>query len=360
MRPPKHRTPINLKTLPRAKREVLRQQAFAAFKAGRNAYAVSKELNLNESCVDNWFARFRQEGESALKERRRGPAPETKASLTTEEVRRLLKAVTGTTPDQLMFDFALWSSRAVVAFVEKKFKKHICRRTARRYLQRLGFTYQCPIRRAREQNAAAVETWLNQTYPQIKREAAANSAKILWADEATVQVGGIKPRGYAPRGRPPILRTTGNRSTRCNMISAVGNRGELMFMTFKDSMNVDIFKLFIGQVIKEVGGPVTMIVDNLKVHHAKCLEDWLKERKEKDSFTLKYLPSYSPELNPDEYLNRDVKAGLAERALPADAKSVTDAVVKHLTGRKQNPEKVRNLFKKEEVRYAAADNLPEA
>ena len=144
------------------------------------------------------------------------------------------------------------------------------------------------------------------------------------------------------------------------MISAVGNRSELMFMTFKDSMNVDIFKLFIGQVIKEVGGPVTMIVDNLKVHHAKCLEDWLKERKEKDSFTLKYLPSYSPELNPDEYLNRDVKAGLAERALPADAKSVTDAVVKHLTGRKQNPEKVRNLFKKEEVRYAAADNLPEA
>ena len=132
-----------------------------------------------------------------------------------------------------------------------------------------------------------------------------------------------------------------------------------MFMTFEGGMNVDIFKKFILQVIREVGGPVTMIVDNLKVHHANCLADWLEERKEADSFALEYLPSYSPELNPDEYLNRDVKAGLAERALPADSRAVTDAVVKHLAGRKQNPEKVRNLFKKAEVRYAAADDLDE-
>lgn len=356
MRLPKNRRPINLKSLPRAKREVFRRQAFAAFKAGKKAYSVAKDLNLNESCVDNWYARFRREGDSALKEHRRGPAPETKASLSAEEVQALLKAVTGTTPDQLMFDFALWSSRAVVAFVAKKFGKRICRRTARRYLQRLGFTYQCPIRRAREQNAAAVDTWLKQTYPRIKAEAARISAKILWADEATVQVGGIKPRGYAKRGQPPILRTTGNRSVRCNTISAIGNRGDLMFMTFDGSMNVDIFKQFILRTIKEVGGPVTMIVDNLKVHHANCLADWLKERKEKDSFSLEYLPSYSPELNPDEYLNRDVKAGLAERALPANSKAVCAAVVEHLEGRKRTPEKVRNLFKKPEVRYAAAED----
>jgi len=359
MRPPKNRTPINLKSLPRAKREVFRQQAYAAFKSGKKAYAVAKGLNLNESCVDNWYARFRQEGDRAVTERRRGPVPETKAALTAEEVQELLSAVTGTTPDQLMFDFALWSSRAVVAYVAKKFKKRICRRTARRYLQRLGFTYQCPIQRAREQNAAAVNTWLTQTYPRIKAEAAANSARILWADEATVQVGGIKPRGCSKRGRPPVLRTTGNRSVRCNTISAVGNRGDLMFMTFEGSMNVEIFKTFILQVIKEVAGPVTMIVDNLKVHHANCLGEWLKERRERDSFTLEYLPSYSPELNPDEYLNRDVKAGLAERALPKDAKAVNAAVADHLSARKNTPEKVRNLFKKSEVCYAAADEESE-
>ncbi|MBR3087086.1 MAG: virulence RhuM family protein, partial [Kiritimatiellae bacterium] len=59
MRLPKNRRPINLKSLPRAKREVFRRQAFAAFKAGKKAYSVAKGLNLNESCVDNWYARFR-------------------------------------------------------------------------------------------------------------------------------------------------------------------------------------------------------------------------------------------------------------------------------------------------------------
>jgi len=111
MRPPKCRTPINLKTLSREKREVYRQQAYAGFTSGKKAYAVAKELNLNESCVDNWYLRFRSEGSSALQERRRGPVPQTNAMLEEQEVQVLLKAVTGSTPDQLMFDFALWSSR---------------------------------------------------------------------------------------------------------------------------------------------------------------------------------------------------------------------------------------------------------
>ncbi len=162
----------------------------------------------------------------------------------------LLKAVTGSTPDQLLFDFALWSSRTVVAYVVKKFKKRIFRRTARRYLRRLGFTYQCSVRRAREQNPAAM---LHSTYPRIKAEAKLDSARVLWADEAAVQVGGIKPRDYSERGRPPVLHATAKRSARRNMISAVCNKGDLMFMVYDGSMNVDVFKQFFTQVVKEGG-----------------------------------------------------------------------------------------------------------
>ena len=59
---------------------------------------------------------------------------------------------------------------------------------------------------------------------------------------------------------------------------------QLMFMPFAGGMNVDILKKFILQVIKEAGGSVAMIVDNLKVHHANCLTYWQKERKEKDLY----------------------------------------------------------------------------
>ena len=347
--------PINLKSLPKAKREQLRIAAFQAFQQKRTAYAVAKELQLNESCVGAWFRKFAKDGETATVEKKRGPSVSPHATLTIKERAVLVKAITGSTPDQLMFDFALWSSRAVVAFVRRRFHKDMGRRAARRCLQRLGFTYQCPIRRAREQNPKKVAEWLNVEYPRIKAEARRNNAKIMWGDEATVQVGGLRPRGFAKRGEPPVLRTSGNRSVRCNMISAVGNCGDLVFMTFTDSMNVAKFKRFIAQLIKEIGRPVTLIVDNLKVHHAKVMSEWLSAKKEKCGFVLEYLPSYSPELNPDEYLNRDVKANLAERALPKNALAIRSAVKRHLKSRKKDTASVRRLFDKKEVRYAAAD-----
>ncbi len=346
---------INVKALPKAKREELRRQAFAGCQAKETAYSVARRLHVNLSCVYNWFTRFKKEGEAVVEERPRGPQKLCGCILEKDEMDKMLRAVTGSTPDQLMFDFALWSSRAVVAYVKKHFGKTICRRTARRYLQRLGFTYQRPIRRAREQNPVAVAQWLDTSYPRIKAEAKANGAKILWGDEATVQVGSVHPRGYSPRGVSPVLRTTANRSIRCNMISAVGNKGDLVFMTFKDAMNVETFKTFITKLIAEFKCPLTLIVDNLKVHHAKCLDDWFVERRKKDGFRIEYLPSYSPELNPDEYLNRDVKAGLAERALPKNQDGVAAAVVGHLTKRKNDPAAVKRLFEKAEVRYAAAE-----
>ena len=93
------------------------------------------------------------------------------------------------------------------------------------------------------------------------------------------------------------------------------------------------------------------LVDNLRVHHAKILDSWLEENSQK--IKLFYLPSYSPELNPDEYLNRDVKASLAEKKRPRTAKALKADVVAHLSARKNEPESVRRLFHKKEVRYSA-------
>ena len=94
------------------------------------------------------------------------------------------------------------------------------------------------------------------------------------------------------------------------MVSAVGNRGDMQFMVFDGAMNVDIFKDFMERLAKETPGRAFLIVDNLKVHHAKTLEPWLEENKGR--IRLFYLPSYSPELNPDEYLNQGCE-GISRR-----------------------------------------------
>ena len=199
----------------------------------------------------------------------------------------------------------------------------------------------------------AVREWLVKTYPAIEADARRRGARIMWADESATMACQQKVRGYASRGKPPVARIPANRSVRCNMISAVGNRGDMHFMLYDEAMNVDLFKSFITRLIRDMRCPVSLIVDNLRVHHATVLTEWLKEREEKDGFTLHYLPSYSPELNPDECLNRDLKAHLSERSVPTSKDSLKKSVRRHLQSRKSNPESIKRLFRKKEVAYAA-------
>jgi transposase len=63
------------------------------------------------------------------------------------------------------------------------------------------------------------------------------------------------------------------------------------------------------------------------VHNNNVLKPWFEE-KNNNGFQIYYLPSYSPELNPDEYLNRDLKANLAEKKIPNSSKALEKAVKK--------------------------------
>lgn len=343
---------INLKIATAKARKHYRELALEAFNAGKSIYQTAKELSLTVQTVSNWFRRFSKNKGTLFLEAKRGPA-KGKGLLDASQQRKLTKVLTDHTPDQLKFDFALWSSRAIMEYVQSAFGISISRRTARRYMNRLGFTYQCPVRRARAQNIQAVERWLNDEYPGIKAMATAAKAKILWGDETTNMVGECKVRGYSPRGKSPVLSAPDPRSVRCNSISAIGNRGDLFFMFFSGAMNADLFKDFCIRLLEEQGQPVFLIVDNLKVHHAKILAPWFEEKRKSGEFRIFYLPSYSPELNPDEYLNRDVKANLAERKIPRDLGELKNSIRKHLEARKSDPEAVRRLFDKPEVRYAA-------
>lgn len=354
MKPRHHpKTLINLKSLPRSKREIVRRQLFSLYEKGIKPHAAAMSLRLNPSCVHALFARFRAEGEQAVKERKRGPASSPKAILTKSQKDELARAISQSSPRQLVFGFALWSSKAVVAYVRKKFHKTLCRRTARRYLRELGFTYQCPVRRAREQNPAAIQTWLQETYPAIKAEASRKGARIYWADESTVMASTTKARGYSPRGTAPVLEAPANRSVRCSYIAAVDNKGELFFQTFDGAMDAARFKAFILALLEDAGVPVSLIVDNLKVHHATCLKTWFSEMEREKNFRIHYLPSYAPEYNPEEYLNRNIKAAAAEQALPASQQAAVLQTTATLQRHRDDRESVRRLFKNEKVRYAA-------
>jgi len=345
-------TLIDVKRLPGTEREKLRTKAYEGYCSGKTAYRVSRELRVRVTSVYRWYESFKSNNIVSMGEKKRGPETSKKAILTQKEREKLAAVVIGKTPDQLKFDFALWSSKAIQEYVKKTFGKTISRKTARRYMQNLGFSYRYPVRYAKEQNLQAVNKWLNETYPAIKREASRNHATIMWADETTNMIGDGIRRGYSPRGHAPILRAPDKRKIRCNSISAISNRGEIEFMFFDGTMNTDTFKFFCEKLVCGKERPVYLIVDNLRVHHAKLLKSWFDQMEQKKGFRIYYLPSYSPELNPDEYLNRDIKAHLSEKAIPSSETKLKQAIKNHLMNRKKSPQSIIKLFHKKEVRYA--------
>ena len=66
-----------------------------------------------------------------------------------------------------------------------------------------------------------------------------------------------------------------------------------------------------------------------------------------------YLPSYSPELNPDEMLNANLKAAVTSQAPNRRKGQLKQAAIGHLRHLQKSPAKVKQFFQKESVKYAA-------
>lgn len=223
-------------------------------------------------------------------------------------------------------------------------------RTVGEYLNRWGFTPQKPAKQAYEQSPKTVQRWLKEDYPEIKARAKSENAEIYWGDETGVRNASQHERGYAPKVQTPVVRLNANRKS-INMISAVTNQGKVRFRVFEGTMNADILIDFCNRLIKSAKSKVYLVLDNLRVHHAKAFKDWLSDHE--DKIEIFYLPSYSPELNPDEYLNCNLKAGVHSGRLAKDKASRKKKVVSHMRMLQKKPGRVSSYFMHKKIKYAA-------
>lgn len=224
-------------------------------------------------------------------------------------------------------------------------------RTVGEYLKRWGFTPQQPLRRAYEQRPKDVDKWLREEYPTIAKRTKKEKAEIHWGDETGVRSDCQHGRSYSPKGNPPEIRLSAKRNS-INMISTVTNQGKVRFMVYKETMNAKVFINFLKRLIKGSGGKkIFLILDNLRVHHAKIVKEWLVGYT--DKIELFFLPSYSPELNPDEYLNCDLKAGVHSKTPARDFKGLKKKVISHMKKLQKMPKRVQKYFQHSKIAYAA-------
>ncbi len=333
--------------------EALRLCALHGCELGFTETEVAQLLGVCRETVCHWWSAYAGGGLDALPHDRTGRPVGSGRLLSDAQADRMQQLLRTHQPKELAIAAPLWTRRAVGDLIRKEYNLSLATRTIGRYLQCWGFTAKKPRRHARDQDAEEVRQWLEETYPAIAARAEREGAEIHWGDEVGVAADQQPARGYAPRGQP-ATQGVPDAHIRASQISTVTNQGEVRFMTFSQAMTAALFMVFLERLQRSTTGKVFLIVDRLRAHLTPAVRAWVAAHH--DRLEVFYLPRYAPELNPDEYLNNDLKGQVNASGLPQDKAEVRSHLQAFMRRLLHLPERVINYFQHPSVQYAAAMN----
>jgi transposase len=339
------------RSLDQSSQEAIRSNAVKALLRGHTQEQVAETFGVTRQAVGKWWAAYKLGGMRALRKKSRRPnSAGEPGDLSGWQCASIVRTIISKTPDQLDFGFMLWTRDAVAQLIEDRFKIKLSKWTVGRYLKRWGMSPQKPVKKAYQQQPEIVKKWLQKEYPRIARKAALEKAEIQWGDEMGVRSDDQIGRTWGKIGETPVIKVSGQRFS-CQMISTVSNRGTMRFMIFDGKFNADVCIIFLKRLIKSMKRKIFLILDGHPVHKSKKVKSWIAANEPK--IHLFILPAYSPELNPDELLNQDVKTNAVRKKRAANKAELKKNLIGYLRGRQKRPDLVRRYFHHKHVRYAA-------
>ena len=331
--------------------DYLRQQAIRLRQQGKQVVDIASYLGVHRNTVSDWWQQYQEQGEVALYQQQRGRKVGAGRTLTQEQENRIQELMQAHFPDELAIDSALWTRRAVQALIEQVSDVVMPLRTVGLYLWRWGYSPQKPLKRAYEQDPKAVEVWLEQTYPLIEQRAKAEGAEIAWGDESGLRSDTQVGRGYAPIGETPEIHLSQKKRVRVNFIASLSNQGSVRFMLYTSKLTAAVFLAFLKRLIAKRERKLFWLVDRHPGHRGGQVQHWLAAHQEQ--LELGLLPSYSPELNPTEYLNGDVKQGVHSKPPTRNLAQLKQRLVSHLRKLQKLPSRILKYFEHPFIAYAS-------
>src|SRR6478736_6041732 len=315
---------VDMRKLAPAAQEERRRQVIGLRQNGVSYAAIAAQVGLSQTGVFDICKRFADKGKKGLVSGKRGRKPDEQKLLDATQEAAIKRLICRHMPDDLGLDFALWSRDAVRALIRRQYGVRLAVRTTGKYLARWGFTAQKPLRRAR--------------------------GVIFWGDETGLRADDVRGRSYAPPGKTPVVRPN-HRRIGLGLISAVSNKGELRWKVLDGAIKAPVLICFLQRLIKDAGRKVFLILDRLPVHRSAFVRDWLARHKAQ--IEVFYLPSYSPELNPDEGLNADLKQTVTRKGPLRSKQALKQAAISHMHRLSKSPARVRSFFRQKSMAYAA-------
>lgn len=331
-------------TSPRMQQQWNRMQAIKMSRAGVPARRIAEVFGVSTRAVFGWLSVFAQFGQNGLLAK---PGAGPRPKLNEEQLRWIARTVRENTPNQLNFEFGLWTLRLIGELIKRQFDVSLSLPTLGKVMALLGFSAQRPLHRAYEQDATLVQAWIDDELPRLRRRAKAKGARVLFADEASMRTDYHAGTTWAPRGCTPVVKATGSRVS-VNMISAVSSMGELQFMLIEGRGTAEVFKRFLEQLMHAAKTPIILVVDGHSIHKSKLVREYVESTN--GMLELCYLPPYSPQLNPDEQVWKNIKERVAKQ-FPKSRDELRSMLSDALTRLQSLPEIVRGFFKHPECGF---------
>jgi transposase len=310
-----------------------------------SADQIAKVLKVSRASVFQWQKIYRAHGPEALRTKKtRGP----ESKLSDGQMSQLYRLVVGNDPRQLSFGLALWTREMIQELIFQQFAIRLTKQSVGNVLARMGMSPQRPLYRAYERDPEKTEEWKKWTFPEIQADAKREGAAIFFADEASVRTDYHAGTTWAPVGKTPVVKGSGKKRS-VAMVSAVSPRGELHFAVQEEGIDRYDFLEFVKKLIGDAGRPVFLVMDNSTVHHAIVLREFARESN--GMLRLYFLPPYSPDLNPDEWVWKNVKHDNLGRASAKSEGELAEFARIALSKLKDMPGKVRSFFADPALRY---------
>lgn len=322
--------------------------AVRRIEAGERPEDVARSLEMTRSAVYSWWAQYRSGGREALLAK---PVPGRKAGLSEDDRARLYGLIAGVDPRVYGFEFVLWTRDMVRELIRDKFGLEFSRQWTGKLMRSMGLSPQRPVHRASEQDTGAVAAWREEVFPAIRAEAAQVGARVYFGDEASVRTDYHAGTTWAPVAETPVVEATGDRKS-VSMLSAVAPSGEIHFDLVIGTVDSAVFIDFCRKLLDDDGGPVFLVLDNSRVHTSKAVKEFIATTEGK--LRLFFLPPYSPQLNPDEWVWKNVKHDRVGRSALGGLGELYEIARKALQRLKTRPDIVKGFFRDPHLEYITA------
>nr|WP_202409232.1 IS630 family transposase [Deinococcus xianganensis] len=281
-----------------------------------SATQLAELCGVGSSTIRKWRQRLRHQG--SLEATFASGPPRRLPDEQIADVMALLQAG----PDPHLYPDQRWTCPRVREVIGVKFDVWYHVDHLGRLLHAWGFSRQKPTKRATEQDQEAVIGWIETVVPELEKKVE-DGETLAFLDEVGFSLKPTVSRTWAPCGQSPVL----DAKTNWDKVSAIGaitTTGQFLQQTHEAAIKGTHVIRFLTHLLRHVPGKITVILDNASIHKTKALSAFVANEAR---LSLKYLPPYSPEVNPIEMVWAYIKQHMLANFCPKDVLTLKSRLV---------------------------------